>query len=220
MREEIERYIASARSVMHLDAETPMVGGDAKTATQSGLDAKARAAFVKPICDQLFVIFDFGIRCIGRMLKGAEWSDYSLRIPAEYDLRTDADFIATISEAGKNNLPVFVRSMLVGEFVSARHADDPAMLSGMRALSMADRMAMMTEQAVAAEIASGRAQPWETLLHYSGLQLLAEASLVDTFGPLSDFEKAEALRALAREKATAIGAVPPILGRIAKLVEE
>ena len=71
--------------------ETPIRGlpgvVDVKTATQSGLDAKARAAFVKPICDQLFVIFDFGIRCIGRMMRGPEWSDYSLRVPVEYDLR-------------------------------------------------------------------------------------------------------------------------------------
>src|SRR5690606_31699111 len=58
VRAEVDRYISMARSIMHLDAERPISGGDQKTATQAGLDAKARAAFVKPICDQLFTIYD------------------------------------------------------------------------------------------------------------------------------------------------------------------
>jgi len=210
MREEIERYITSARSVMHLDAEAPMSGGQQQSATQAGLNAKARSAFVKPICDQLFVIFDFGIRCIGKMLRGSEWSEYSLRVPVEYDLRTDADFIATISEAAKADLPVFIRSMLIGEFTASRHADDAQALSNARALTIADRMMMMGEQAVAAEVASGRAQPWEVLLHYSGLALIAEASEDAAFASLTDKAKADRLRELARARSAANGAVSGI----------
>ncbi len=217
MREEVNSYITAARSVMHLDAETPMSGGQQQSATQSGLNAKARAAFVKPICDQLFTIFDFGIRCTGKMLRGPEWSDYSLRVPVEYDLRTDADFIATIAEAGRSDLPVFVRSMLVSEFIASRHADDAETLSGANALGIADRMSMMGEQAVAAEVASGRAAPWEVLLHYNGLALLIQALEEQGFSDLSDLKKAERLRELARSQATANSSFTPA---IARLIEE
>ena len=218
MREEVERYINSARSIMHLDAEKPMSGGQQQSATQAGLNAKARAAFVKPICDQLFVIFDFGIRCIGRMMRGPEWSDYSLRVPVEYDLRTDADFVAAISESSKSGLPTFITAMLTDEFIASRHADDVQSLSSTRALAIADRMAMMDAAAVASEIASGRAQPWEVLLHYNGLALLTVAAQDETFAALDVLAKAERLRAVAREQAAASGAGSPILGRIASAI--
>ena len=215
MREEVERYITSARAIMHLDAEKPMSGGQQQSATQAGLNAKARAAFVKPICDQLFVIFDFGIRCIGRMMRGPEWSGYSLRVPVEYDLRTDADFIGTIAEVQKSGLPTFIAAMLTDEFIASRHADDAASLSSARALAIADRMAMMDEAAVASEVASGRAQPWEILLHYSGLALLTTAAQDEAFAALDVLAKAERLREIAREQAAASGSASPLLGKIA-----
>jgi hypothetical protein len=220
MREEIERYITSARSVMHLDAETPMAGGDAKTATQSGLDAKARAAFIKPICDQMFVIFDFGVRCMGRMMRGPEWRDYSLRVPVEYDLRTDSDFIGAIAEVQRGGLPNFISAMLTDEFIASRHADDASSLSGARALIVADRMAMMDAAAVASEISSGRALPWEVLLHYSGLALLMRAEREEGFRELDVLAKADRLQALAREQSTASGVASPILGRIAEAINQ
>jgi hypothetical protein len=214
MRKEIERYVTQARSIMHLDAEAPMSGGDVKTATQAGLNAKARAAFVKPICDQLFLIFDFGVRCTGKMMKGKEWTDYSLRVPVEYDLRTDADFIASITESNKN-LPTFATAMLVDEFTASRNADNPVALDSARALAVADRMYMMGEAAVAAEISSGRALPWETLLHYNGLSLLLEASQDEGFAKLGVLKMAEQLQAIAQKKAAASGALSPIMSRIA-----
>ncbi len=214
MREEVERYVHSARAIMHLDAEQPMSGGQQQSATQAGLNAKARAAFVKPICDQLFVIFDFGIRCIGRMMRGAEWSDYSLRVPVEYDLRTDADFVGAIAESSASGLPTFITAMLTDEFIASRHADDADALSNTRALAIADRMAMMDAAAVASEIASGRALAWEVLLHYNGLALLTVAMQDEAFADLDVLAKAERLRAIAREQASASGAASPILSRI------
>ena len=219
MREEIEQYVVSARSIMHLDAETPMAGGDAKSATQSGLDAKARAAFVKPICDQLFTIFDFGVRCTGRMMRGPAWEDYSLRVPVEYDLRTDADFIGTIAEVQKSGLPTFIAAMLTDEFIASRHADDPESLSSARALAIADRMAMMDAAAVASEIASGRAQPWEVLLHYSGLSILTTAAEGENFADLDVLAKAQRLREIAREQAAASGAASPALAGVIAAIE-
>ena len=220
MREEVERYISSARAIMHLDAEKPMSGGQQQSATQAGLNAKARAAFVKPICDQLFVIFDFGIRCIGRMMRGPEWSDYSLRVPVEYDLRTDADFVAAISESSKSGLPTFITAMLTDEFIASRHADDAESLGNARALAIADRMAMMSEAAVASEIASGRAQPWEALLHYNGLAILAVAMQDDGFAALDLLAKAERLRAIARERAAATGIASPVIGEILNQIDQ
>lgn len=218
MREEVEKYVVAARSVMHLDAETPMSGGEYKTATQAGLNAKARSAFVKPICDQLFLIFDFGIRCTGKLLKGPEWDDYSLRVPVEYDLRTDADFLSVVSEADKSGMPTFVKSMLVNEFVTSRHADDPSMLTGIRALMMADRMTMMDSAAVASEISSGRATPWEVLLHYSGLPLLIQASEDESFEKMTDLEKAGRLRELAQENSAASGGLNNDIERLKKVL--
>jgi len=63
IEELIDKRLVQARKIIHVDAETPMTGGDSKTATEAGLNAKARDAFAKGIIDQLFVLFEFGNLC-------------------------------------------------------------------------------------------------------------------------------------------------------------
>jgi len=154
------------------------------------------------------------------MMRGPEWSDYSLRVPVEYDLRTDADFIGIIAEVQKSGLPTFITAMLTDEFIASRHADDAESLSNARALAIADRMAMMSEAAVASEISGGRAQPWEVLLHYSGLSILTRAAQEAGFDALDLLAKAERLRAVAREQSAATGAASPALGAIIAQIEQ
>jgi uncharacterized membrane protein len=172
-----ERYkgnIKDARAIMHLDAESPMVGGDAKTATEVGLNARAKDAFVKPIADRLFVIKDFAVLCIGKMRHGQDWEDYVLRPPSHYDLRTDADLLAEIAEAIDRKLPPPIIDYLTWQYVQSRYANDPEALDSFAVVLRADRLQTMDWQAIQTEAAAGRVQPWEILLHFSGMGLLEQ----------------------------------------------
>src|SRR5690606_9999521 len=65
-REDIEHITRQARRMMHIDAEAPMAGGDAKTATQSGLDNRSKDAFVQGIADQMFISLELALTYIAR----------------------------------------------------------------------------------------------------------------------------------------------------------
>jgi hypothetical protein len=177
-----ERYegnIKAARSIMHLDAEAPMVGGDAKTATEVGLNARAKDAFVKPIADRLFVIKDFAVMCIGKMRHGKDWQDYVLRPPSHYDLRTDADLLAEIAEAIERRLPPPIIDYLTWQYVQSRYGNDPEAMDNFSVVLRADRLQTMDWQAIQTEAAAGRVQAWEILLHFAGMGIWEKMTAQD-----------------------------------------
>ena len=177
-----ERYkgnIKDARNIMHLDAEAPMVGGDAKTATEAGLNARAKDAFVKPIADRLFVIKDFAVLCIGKMRHGKDWQDYVLRPPSHYDLRTDADLLAEIAQAIEKRLPPPIVDYLTWQYVQSRYGNDPEAMDNFAVVLRADRLQTMDWTAIQTEAAAGRVQPWEILLHFSGMGIWEKMTAQD-----------------------------------------
>src|SRR5690606_24916871 len=72
LRRKITDKPAEGRRVMHLSSEAPMAGGEAKTATQSGIDAKATIAFIRPIANQLAAVREFTAECIAIQRYGKE----------------------------------------------------------------------------------------------------------------------------------------------------
>lgn len=201
VREEIDRYIKEARGIMHLDAEVPMVSGSAPTATQAGLNAKAREAFVRPICDQMFTIFSFGVQCLGRYLNGPTWDGYTLTKPTSYDLRTDAEYMAMLSEVAASPLPPVFTSMLVAQYMDYRYGGEAHKRSALEALLMADRLIGMSQEAIASDVAAGRIAPWETLIHYSGAAILGTLESDDAFRSMDTLQRVAAIKAAAQASA-------------------
>lgn len=176
-RAEIEHIIRQARSILHLDAEVPMVGGDAKTATQAGLDNRSKDAFVRGIADQMFRILDLILRYTAKEM-GASDEAYTLRLPITYDMRTLQDRFVEVEAAREAGMPVFVVARMMQELIAAMYDDDDAVLTALDAISRADRLMYMPQQTIATEQAAGRVQPWEAYLHYSPLTLF-DAALSD-----------------------------------------
>jgi hypothetical protein len=206
-REEIERNMRAARQVLHIDADGPMAGGDAKTATQAGLNNRAKDAFVKPIADQLLTIEAFGIRMIGKQIGGSEWDGFTMRLPTQYDLRTEADRVAEIAVARDAGIPPAIIDEMEGDLIAARYTNDPFMTEAMEVIQRADRLARMSTDTINSEAAAGRVQAWEILLHYSALDLYRELIETDAAFAAADlWDRIERIRFKAR--AMASGATP------------
>lgn len=204
IREEVEHNINHARSILHLNTEAPMAGGEAKTATEAGLNSRAKDAFVKPIADQILAIESFLTRMIGKQIAGAEWEGFNLRLPTQYDLRTEADRVAEITLARDAGIPPAIVDEMEGELIAARYAQDPFLTEAMEVIQRADRTARMSETVRQAESAAGRVQPWEIYLHYSALDLYRELYDTDAaFVNMDIWAKVEALKAKARQLAQA-----------------
>lgn len=200
MREEFDSQMKQARSIMHLDADAPMAGGDAKTATEAGLNNKSRDAFVKTIADQFFVIHAFLITCVGKLRHGPEWAGFRLTPPTVYDMRTEGDRLAELEAAKAAGLSPSVVSSISREYIESKYAGAPEVVDALTAIDRADRLSTMAEATIAAENAAGRVEPWELLVHYSGLQL---ADMVDEAKKATTKGFAEAIIELAKAQAPA-----------------
>ena len=167
-REEVEYNLNLARRILHVDGEAPMAGGDAKTATEAGLNNKAKDAFVKPIADQMFVIFDFALQCIAGERAAAEGA-YTLNPPQNYDLRTTADYMVELQQAMGGGMPPAVISRIIDDVLYSRYRDDQQTLDEFEAIAKADEFMYMPSEVFTAEAASGRIEPWQIALHYGAL---------------------------------------------------
>lgn len=221
IREEVEQNINTARRILHVDSEAPMTGGDAKTATEAGLNAKAKDAFVKPIADQEFVIFDFILECIGKIKYGTEFDGYILRPPSHYDMRTDADYLTEIAAAIEGKLPPSLIDYMVWQYMGSKYSDEPAALDALEAIGKADRLLSMPWEIISAEAATGRVQPWEVFIHYGGMYLydLLTTEKGDAFLRLDANQKALAIQDKAKElSATAAPKVSAPIDRLANIL--
>lgn len=198
-REEITAITEAARSILHLGKEAPMAGGDAKTATEAGLDNRAKDAFVKSIADQVFEIFALSLRYTATQ-RGAGDEAYSLRRPVVYDLRTVDDRLAEINAARTAQLPFVTVAKMGDDATRALFTHDDRSMDMVDATMLADRLAMMSDTVVASELSAGRVQPWEMLLHYSAPALYAQV-LSHATSEITTAQVAQAMQALAKAAA-------------------
>jgi hypothetical protein len=214
-REDIERLEAKARAILHLNVEAPMAGGDAKTATEAGLNNRAKDAFVKPIADQIIGIEEFAIRVIGRQIAGPDWMGFKLRRPTQYDLRTEADRIAEIAVARDAGIPPAIIDEMEGDLIAARYSNDPFMQEAMEVVQRADRLARMSEAVRTSEAAAGRAKAWEIALHYGALDIYRDLYETEpAFAAAQLLDKVARLKAKAQElfQGAAPAATSPLQG--------
>lgn len=196
---EAHRNEQKARSILHLNAEAPMAGGDSKTATEAGLNNRAKDAFVKTIADQIFVVHRFVIECIGKIRHGESWEGFSLRPPTNYDLRSDADHLAEIANAKEKGLAPWRVEMLEAEYDASRYADSPETLRMMSVIARADRIKNMSMQMIQAEAATGRVEPWQIHLHHHAVPLYQ--SLIEDSAFAENDERQQVEKLIERAKA-------------------
>ena len=207
LRREIVDQTNEGRKVMHLSTETPIDGGESKTATQSGIDNKGTMAFIKPIAQQIFAVIDFTLDCMATQRYGKEVADeiYTLIPAMSFDLRTESDYMAEI--AASATLPPPLRQVVLEGYINTRYSGDATMKEAFEAIILADRLFALTPMEIAAMQAQKAVEPWEVALHNDALAVYERLAQDGSFLALDKFAKADALRAAAKEAsgATASG---------------
>ena len=196
LRREIVDQTNEGRKVMHLSAETPMGEGEAKTATQSGLDNKSTLAFIRPIANQLFAVRAFVADCIAIQRYGKEAAEGMVTIvPAtSFDLRTEADYMA--EWMASSTLPPPLRQLALEGYIGTRHAGDVSMKEALEAIILADRLFVLSAMEIAQ--LNPRPEAWEIALHNEALGIYERLSQDAKFMALDKFGKADAIKAAAR----------------------
>jgi hypothetical protein len=212
MRSEIDVEEKKARQLLHIDAERPMSGGDAKTATEAGLNAKSRDAFVKPIIDQTFDIFEFTLRMIEA--QRGDNNAFALLKPTNYDLRSPEEYLWAAQNAMEKGMPAYIVEDLTSQWLTVQYAGDEFALSMFTAIEKADRLASMSWEQVTAERAAGHIKPWEAILHESARHIyMALWDADQAFGSRTTREQANLMVEKAKEMAGE--AAPSVQSRMA-----
>lgn len=198
LRSEITDQTAEGRRIMHLSSEAPIVGGDAKTATQSGIDAKATIAFIRPIANQLAAVREFTAECIAIQRYGKEAADgmFKLIPAASFDLRTEADYLSEIERI--KTLPPTMRQLALEGYIATRYAGDATMKQAFEAIILADRLFALDQMEIAGMQAARTVEAWEVALHNDAIGIYERLAQDAAFMALDKFAKADKLKEAAR----------------------
>lgn len=207
LRSDIDKNVSAGRAMLHLSTETQAVeGGDAKTATQSGIDLRANYAFIKPISDQIFDIFDFLHECIGLQRYGSSFTGVSITRPVSFDVRTETDMVEEIKAAKQADMPPAMLDTLIWNYAKARNQHDPEGLAVMETIAAADVLFSRPQSSIQFQLSQGLIDPWRVVLHEQAVsiydELARQGKIVRTADPMKDVEaNALAMQELAKTRA-------------------
>jgi hypothetical protein len=188
LRGEIEQQMAKARRILHLpSSDESGTIGEASTATGSLNKLRALYAFVKPISDQLFTIYEFCLVTMGRMRYGDLFGGVNLVYPTSFDISTPSDYLAIISEGVKAGVPPAVTYSNVYNYIRAINYTDEESSALFELIVNADELLLMSNADVLARLASGTVEKWQDVLHNSSPQLVME--LMRDYIPTADAPK-------------------------------
>jgi hypothetical protein len=208
LRTEIEQQMAKSRRILHLpSSDESGTIGEASTATGSLNKLRSLYAFIKPISDQLFTIYEFCLVTMGKMRYGDLFGGVNLVYPTSFDISTPSDYLAVISEGVKAGVPPSITFSNVYNYIRAIHYTDEETSAVYDLIINADELLLMSNADILARLASGSVEKWQDVLHNSGPQLIMELirDFIPTDGaqrfldqPMSD--QITQLRAKAAEK--------------------
>jgi hypothetical protein len=188
LRTEIEQQMAKSRRILHLpSSDESGTIGEASTATGSLNKLRSLYAFIKPISDQLFTIYEFCLVTMGKMRYGDLFGGVNLVYPTSFDISTPSDYLAVISEGVKAGVPPSITFSNVYNYIRAIHYTDEETSAVYDLIINADELLLMSNADILARLASGSVEKWQDVLHNSGPQLIME--LIRDFIPTEGAER-------------------------------
>jgi hypothetical protein len=188
LRTEIEQQMAKARRILHLPSsdETGTIG-EASTATGSLNKLRALYAFIKPISDQLFNLYEFCLVTMGKMRYGENFGGVNLVYPTSFDISTPSDYLAVISEGVKAGVPPSITFSNVYNYIKAIHYTDEETSAVYDLILNADELLLMSSADIALRVANGTIEKYQDVIHHSAPQLIME--LIRNHIPTEDAER-------------------------------
>jgi hypothetical protein len=188
LRGEIEQQMAKARRILHLPSSDESGSiGEASTATGSLNKLRALYAFIKPISDQLFNLYEFCLVTMGKMRYGENFGGVNLVYPTSFDISTPSDYLSIISEGVKAGVPPSITFSNVYNYIRAIHYTDEETSAVYDLIINADELLLMNSADIVARIANGTVERYQDVIHHSAPQLIME--LIRNHIPTEDAQR-------------------------------
>lgn len=188
LRIEIEQQMAKARRILHLpSSDESGTIGEASTATGSLNKLRSLYAFIKPISDQLFNLYEFCLVTMGLMRYGENFGGVNLVYPTSFDISTPSDYLAVISEGVKAGVPPSITFSNVYNYIKAIHYTDEETSAVYDLILNADELLLMNSADIALRVANGTIEKYQDVIHHSAPQLIME--LIRNHIPTEDAQR-------------------------------
>ena len=210
VREQAEIDTDKARGILHLHTSANAAKGSPDiTATQSAMDYSTQFAFLQPIADQTFDLFEFIMaRVCFQRYESYDQMPTIVR-PQSYDLRTEGQLWVDIKTARDAGAPPFVIQTIFHDLIMNRLSSDLDAQRLAMSVMVVDDLFTLTTADVVARKANGTVEAWQIAFHHSSYQMVMRLMQEDpNWITLDDKERADALRAYAIENAPIV----PVIG--------
>lgn len=181
IHQKVESDTLKARSILKLrNKNTSVVTNDGvMTATEVFDDAKGMYAFIKPISDQIFNIYEFILEAIGTQRYGESFEKPVVTYPKTFDFKSPEDYLNDISNAIKNELPPsFIQTILI-QYINSFYGDNEKSNKIFKLVVTADRIFALSQDEINMQLAKGTVAKWESILHTSALNFINDAITID-----------------------------------------
>ena len=188
LRDEIDANFRKSREILHIPSSDQTASvGESITATGSLNKMRALYAFLKPVSDQLFMIYEFMLVTMGQMRYGEYFGGVSLVYPTTFDISTPSDYLSIIAEGVRAGVPPAVTYSNVYNYIKAINYTDDESSAIFELIMNADDLLLMTSSDIIARIGLGMIEKWQDVLHQSAPQLIME--LIRKFEPNANYQK-------------------------------
>lgn len=192
----------SARKILHLQTSNSNVkGSQDQTATGMAIDVKSMYAFIKPISDQMFQLYEFCLNAIGEQRYGEKFNAPELTYPKTFDFKSSEDYLMDVGNAIKNNLPPSFTQLLLMQYINSYYGDNQKSTGVFKLVMAADRLFGLSQDEINMKLARGTVEKWEDILHTSILNFINDSIIEDA--KFSD-KPIDAQVVLVQDKAKAI----------------
>lgn len=178
LRREIEGAMIKARNVLHLNnSNTEVKGSEDMTATGQFMDMKSMYAFIKPVSDQIFDLYESIVNAIGLQRYGADYAGIELAYPVTFDFQTTSDYIAEITALLDAGAPPFMVQAVMMKFLRALFYNEKTAAAAFELLASSDRLISINQTDIAYGLSKGTIAPYEAILHDSGISFVNDLYL-------------------------------------------
>jgi len=206
VREQVEQDTDKARAILHLHTSANSAnGGPDVTATQAALDYSTQFAFLQPIAEQTFDLFEFVMARVCFQRYGNYNQMPTIVRPQSYDLRTEGQLWADIETARNAGAPPFVLQTIFHDLIMNRLSSDIDAQRVATTVMVVDELFTLTANEVMARKANGTVEPWQVAFHHAAYQLVSRLMQDNpNWIELQDKERADALRQFAKDNAPVV----------------
>lgn len=175
LEDSIAKNEERARKILHIQNSNSVIKGTENlTATGMTLGDKSTSAFIKPISDQMFDIWQFLIDAIGWMRYKEAYTPPVISKPKSFDFNTEYDYIQEISEASKAGLPPVMIHAIIVRYLKSHFFTEDRIAKAFNLVIAADRLIGLSADDITIGMGKGAIATWEKIIHDSALTLISD----------------------------------------------